>query len=160
VVSHCLLPRDDDGDDQLRAAAAAPPPVNESLGAEAVQPLLGEALARRQAAGGDTAALGRIEGPLARPGPLGPREGGGGGMRLDDNAAGWGWFIDATPGDDSEFTTRGDQGEQERMDLLTVLMHEVGHLLGRDHEAGGVMAETLTAGTRLAPGSDADAAET
>ena len=34
------------------------------------------------------------------------------------------------------------------MDLLTVLMHETGHLLGRDHEATGVMQETLTAGTR------------
>ena len=34
------------------------------------------------------------------------------------------------------------------MDLLTALEHELGHLLGRDHEAGGVMQETLTAGTR------------
>jgi hypothetical protein len=34
------------------------------------------------------------------------------------------------------------------MDLLTVLEHEVGHLLGRGHEAEGVMQETLTAGTR------------
>ena len=34
------------------------------------------------------------------------------------------------------------------MDLLTVLEHEIGHLLGHDHEAGGVMQETLTAGTR------------
>jgi hypothetical protein len=38
------------------------------------------------------------------------------------------------------------------MDLLSVLEHEVGHLLGREHEATGVMAETLTAGTRLSPG--------
>ena len=34
---------------------------------------------------------------------------------LDDNAAGWGWFVDPTPGDDSEFTTPGDQGEQGKM---------------------------------------------
>jgi hypothetical protein len=32
--------------------------------------------------------------------------------------------------------------------LLTVLEHEIGHLLGREHEATGVMQETLTAGTR------------
>jgi hypothetical protein len=26
---------------------------------------------------------------------------------LNDNAAGWGWFVDPTPGDDRELTTRG-----------------------------------------------------
>src|SRR5262249_12810709 len=67
---------------------------------------------------------------------------------LDDNAAGWGWFVDPTPLNDSEFTTPGNQGEQGRMDLLTVLEHEVGHLLGRGHEAEGVMQETLGAGLR------------
>jgi hypothetical protein len=68
---------------------------------------------------------------------------------LDDDAAGWGWFVDPTPGDDSEFTTPGDQGEQRRIDLLTVLEHELGHLLGREH-GDGVMAETLSAGERRA----------
>jgi hypothetical protein len=73
------------------------------------------------------------------------------------NAAGWGWFIDPTPWDDSEFTTPGDQGEQGRMDLLTVLEHEIGHLLGRSHEATGVMQETLAAGTRRSVRPDAAA---
>jgi hypothetical protein len=40
------------------------------------------------------------------------------------------------------------------MDLLTVLLHELGHLLGHDHEADGLMAETLTVGTRHVPGKD------
>ena len=74
---------------------------------------------------------------------------------LDTNAAGWGWFVDATPRDDSEFTTPGNQGEQHRMDLLTALMHEIGHVLGHEHDEAGVMAETLTAGTRLSPLVDA-----
>ena len=39
------------------------------------------------------------------------------------------------------------------MDLLTALAHEIGHLFGRDHEAGGVMAETPSAGTRRVPDS-------
>ena len=34
------------------------------------------------------------------------------------------------------------------MDLLTAVVHELGHVLGRDHEADGVMAETLAVGTR------------
>ena len=34
------------------------------------------------------------------------------------------------------------------MDLLTVLEHEIGHLLGHDHDDAGVMAETLAAGVR------------
>jgi hypothetical protein len=37
------------------------------------------------------------------------------------------------------------------MDLLTVLEHEVGHLLGKEHQAHGVMAETLSPGTRRTP---------
>ncbi len=32
-----------------------------------------------------------------------------------------------------------------------MLRHEVGHLFGQDHEVDGLMANTLAAGTRLAP---------
>jgi hypothetical protein len=67
---------------------------------------------------------------------------------IDAGAAGWGWFVDTTPGDDAEFVLPGNQGEWNRMDLLTVVMHELGHLLGHDHDADGVMAETLAAGVR------------
>src|SRR5262249_27462699 len=82
----------------------------------------------------------------------------GGVIWLDYNAAGWGWFVDATPWDDSEVRTPGDQGERGRMDLLTGLMHEGGHLLGHDHEEAGLMAQTLSAGTRKDPGGDVTAA--
>ena len=56
-----------------------------------------------------------------------------------------------TPWDDSEFTTPGNQGEQNRMDLLTVVMHEMGHVLGYEHEASGIMQDTLAAGVRELP---------
>jgi len=56
---------------------------------------------------------------------------------IDLDAAGHGWFIDATPADDLEFRTaeglteRARSGDAAgRMDLLTVVMHEFGHILG------------------------------
>jgi hypothetical protein len=70
---------------------------------------------------------------------------------LDDNAAGWGWFVDRTPRDNCEFTTPGNQGEQNRMDLLTVLDHELGHMLGFEHAETGVMLGTLPAGGAMLP---------
>jgi membrane-associated phospholipid phosphatase len=149
VVGGFLKPREDDGDAQLRGAVAAPAPVNASLRAGQVRPLLAEARARWQAAGIDPSALNGITVRIADLGGLTLGKAAAGGVIwLDGNAAGWGWFVDPTPRNDSEFTTPGNQGEQRRMDLLTVLEHEIGHLLGRGHEATGVMQETLTAGTR------------
>ena len=72
-------------------------------------------------------------------------------IRIDPTAGGWGWFVDRTPRADSEFRAAGDQGEQGHMDLLTAVMHEVGHALGRDHESAGVMAEDLDPGERRSP---------
>lgn len=124
--------------------------------------LLAEALARWQADDIDTSALGSIDIRVANFGGLTPgladearRTG-----WLDANAAGWGWFVDSTPWDDSAFTTPGNQGGQKRMGLLRVPVHEVGHLLCEGH-GDGVMSETLSAGSRLAasPGPEADNAE-
>src|SRR5207244_11332788 len=120
-----------------------------------VSPLLDVAMARWAAAGADTSSLGDIHIQISNLGGTTLGLASGTTIYLDTNAAGWGWFVDATPWDDSEFTTPGDQGEQNRMDLLTVLEHEVGHLLGKEHAASGVMAETLSPGKRLAPLVDA-----
>jgi hypothetical protein len=62
-------------------------------------------------------------------------------ITIDRNAAGWGWFIDVTPWEDSEFALDESRHELsactaasiDHMDLLTVVMHEVGHVLGLGH---------------------------
>ena len=75
----------------------------------------------------NTSALGNIQIQIANLGGTTLGVASGDTLWLDDNAAGWGWFVDPTPWDDSEFTTPGNQGEQNRMGLLTALAHEIGH---------------------------------
>jgi hypothetical protein len=122
-----------------------------NLSAEQVSPLLTEALARWQAAGVDSSAFANIDIRIADLGNATLGFASGNTIWLDDNAAGWGWFIDATPWDDSEFMTPGDQGEQHRMDLLTAIAHELGHLLGYEHSDDGTMHDTLAAGGQHTP---------
>ena len=74
---------------------------------------------------------------------------------IDANAAGFGWFVDETPSESSEF--RNIDGELiakqsspafGRMDLLTAVLHEIGHLLGYEHGDDALMNATLEAGQR------------
>jgi|GEM_PF-6918000 len=79
---------------------------------------------------------------------------------IDPTAAGFGWFVDSTPFDSTEFNASPGHGPLQaapsspaygRMDLLTVVMHEFGHVLGYDDIASGAHANDLM-GTWLQPG--------
>src|SRR5262249_47734537 len=56
--------------------------------------------------------------------------------------------------DTSGLGTPGNQGEQGRMDLPTVLGHEFGHLLGYRHTESGAMDDLLAADVRRTPAAD------
>jgi hypothetical protein len=78
-------------------------------------------------------------------------------ISIDRDAAGFGWFVDLTPWADEEYSLFGVTSDllavpggpaDQRMDLLTVVMHELGHVLGYDHSDTGLMQPTLAAGVR------------
>ncbi len=88
---------------------------------------------------------------------------GGDTVLIDVDAAGHGWFVDPTAYDDTEFRGQNAEGELVAgsgspaygdMDLLTVVMHELGHVLGfedLDPEAHDLMSATLDPGVRRLP---------
>src|SRR6185369_443111 len=49
---------------------------------------------------------------------------------LDRDAAGHGWFIDSTPVYNAEFPAAPGSPARGKVDLLTVVAHELGHVLG------------------------------
>ncbi len=82
---------------------------------------------------------------------------------LDRDAAGYGWFVDPTPALDEEFALLGDGGQLravdpqaiDRIDLLTVVEHELGHLAGLadlDASLDALMSGALPVGVRRGAG--------
>lgn len=85
---------------------------------------------------------------------------------LDWNAAGQDWFIDETPFDDAEFeyaessTVLRDQDgpAQFGVDVISVMAHEMGHVLGLEDiyestRSGNLMYSTFDEGERRLPSS-------
>ncbi|MCC6124179.1 MAG: FG-GAP repeat protein, partial [Pirellulales bacterium] len=81
---------------------------------------------------------------------------------LDRDAAGHGWFIDPTPARDEEFVSSGGNGQLravdsravDRIDLLSVVEHELGHALGLDDldaSLDALMSARMGTGIRRLP---------
>ena len=83
-------------------------------------------------------------------------------ITISANAAGWGWFVDPTPGDNSEFALHASDdvfyatpgsAAYRHMDLLSTVLHEMGNAMGFAEDHGqDVTGMTLSAGERRLPG--------
>jgi hypothetical protein len=83
-------------------------------------------------------------------------------ITLDASGASWGWFVDDTLENSSEFIlpesatslrALSDSPAYDRIDLLTVMIHELGHVLGLPSvlASGGIMSQYLSPGLRRLP---------
>jgi Bacterial Ig domain/Pretoxin HINT domain/Bacterial cadherin-like domain len=87
-------------------------------------------------------------------------------ITLDASGAGWGWFVDTTPTEQAEFDAAASSATSAydfnaplsseafgKLDLLTVLIHELGHVVGLPSTAtaDNVMSQYLAAGQRRLP---------
>jgi hypothetical protein len=154
--------------EEAAGGAVALRPGAEMLTADVLGPLVAEALVLWAAAGVDPAQLNILSTAQVQVADLpAPYLGltGAGIIQLDREAAGYGWFIDPTPATAEEFQDSPDHEfllapedspAAGRMDLLTVVVHEMGHLLGLDdvpvaQEPGDVMGQALEPGVRKLP---------
>ena len=155
-VSNSGLPPSTDTANNVEADAAMLVPVQPELAAGGLghnphaalltaseaMPLVHEAELRWAAAGANVLAMGSVQVVVGNlPGAeLGESSSLVDTIFLDANAQGYGWFIDPTPGQDAEFPLRVAATEERatsgpaagEMDLLTVIMHEMGHFLGHE----------------------------
>ena len=150
-------------------ASAAPQGSAAVLSNAQLAPIVAAALRRLEmqlGSGVETAMAGvKIEMANLPAGMLG--ETSGNTIWIDDDGAGYGWFVDPTPYDDAEFLAatatnliaRSGSAAGNRADLLTTVMHEMGHLLGYQHSSElDLMHSTLLLGERrLSAGSNVGA---
>jgi hypothetical protein len=142
---------------QVTASANVPALTQSDL-----QPIVNEAITLWSQAGLDAATVQKLRQAQFVITDLGGSEVGetdGNVIHLDPNAAGNGWFIDPTPASNEEFSaSAGTQQLQavdpralDRIDLLTVVEHELGHVAGLgdlDSLADDVMNGVLGTGVR------------
>jgi hypothetical protein len=136
------------GQPQFAAAPASGPIQGAVLTAgTALDPIRSDAISLWVAAGINPAQVQALQGATIRLGALPFGEVGstsGNAITLDPTAAGYGWDVDPNV---------ADAPAAGQMDLLTVMAHEMGHVLGLadNGSADDLMAWTLPAGVRRAP---------
>ncbi len=151
---------------QLFAGSSAAVPVNATLVTQSeVQALVPEAIGAWQAAGLGAADVRKLESAPVQVSNLGTTVLGleaGGVITINQTAAGYNWYVDAGTGSSYMFGLKGADGESlagpgspaaNDVDLLTVLEHELGHVLGLpdNNQAGDLMDITLGLGVRRSP---------
>ena len=133
-----------------------------------LQPIVSAAIARWAAVGLDASAmakLSQIQFVLADLSGSRLGEAVGNQIRLDRDAAGNGWFVDPTPASDEEYASPESSNQLhavdsrvvDRIDLLTVVEHELGHIIGFDDLdalADNLMSSVLGSGIRRNPHFD------
>ncbi len=145
VDSDVIVLLDDNAaeDGEQAALATAPPEQTVTLSTVDLEPLVQESVARWQSTGLTDEQLTALMNATYQIVDLGGNYLGateGSRISIDDDAAGIGWFVDLTPDQDEEFTLAAgvdsqmianlDSAARERIDLLSILMHEQGHILG------------------------------
>jgi hypothetical protein len=145
--------------EHLLAAGGEGPGGAAPLSADQLQAAVSAALARLSSAGTDPAllnSLGSAQYDVAAlpPGVLGLTDVAARHVLISADAAGYGWFADASAGSDAAFAPGGPGSPAAgKMDLLTAMLHEMGHLAGLPDDGasgspGDLMADALAPGAR------------
>ena len=130
-----------------------------------MQALLPEAIAAWQSAGLDATDVRRLETAKVQVANLGTNILGleaANVITINQTAAGYNWYVNASARSSQAFSLAGPGADRlagpaspaaGRVDLLTVLEHELGHVIGLsdNNQAGDLMDTTLGLGVRRAP---------
>jgi hypothetical protein len=154
------------GWESLRAAGGAVDSVQATPIVDAqLDSIVAAAIARWEAAGASQETLALMKSATVTVADLGDDRLGaalGNQIRIDDNAAGHGWYVDTTPATDEEFVADRSgmlhavsAAAVDQIDLETVVMHELGHLAGLEDLLGShtLMGDSLASGTRKVVGA-------